>query len=376
MKVLLLGEYPPIASFTASHGYWLAQYLKEHDVGIYIVSDGWHIGKNFRCQIEADDFQYLNSINPRFFSIDPLQLGSFGTGDQPHHPRLVSLALDVYQRYGFDLIYTNLLPTYGAAAFTLKQIINIPLVISHHQSNLYNIINDPYLETFMKIILQAADLVLDYPDKFDYRRFLGLKNSQEMIPLGVISNHVEDWNADLPVITNDLPTLLLTGNIDYLQKIRNTLRILENIDCKFNLLLSCSGSGVVKIKSALVESDLCDNFYDLGVLAPWRQVNLYKKADLIIPTAVFGLTSIFDPGFIYQLMSIQKSCVLTSEYVNDSSYLTLDDTNLLIIDDDFAKKITSQLQSPDLFTKLGEKAKNDYQKVNQSKLFALMKGVI
>lgn len=376
MKVLLLGQYPPFASLTATQGYWLAQYLQTHGADVNVVSDGWHVESNFRCRVEADDFSYLNSSNPRFFSIDPLHAGSYGTDSEPHQPRLVSLALDVYERYGFDLIYTNLLPTYSSAAFTLKQITGKPLVVTHHQDNFEQIFFDSYLETFTNHILKNADLVLSYPKQNSFFNLIGVK-TQEMIPLGVVDESTyTDLVTAIPGRDQNLPTILITGNVDYSTYINFAVNILCEIPCKFNLLLSCGGKNVSLFKQMLANSKLADQVLDLGVLAPWRQPGLYKNVDLIIPGNLLSLNSTFDPGVIFQLMSLGKACVLSPDQLNISSYLKLDASNTLIIDGDFGDAVKSFLDNPEMITACGRQAKTDYAKVDQRKLIDLLKGVL
>lgn len=385
MKVLLLSAYPPLSSFTAAHGYWLAHYLKDAGVEVCVVSDGWDSNPHQRCWIESNDFHSLTSNNPKFFSLDPLQSYDLGDRDRERHPRLVSLALDVFQRYGFDLIYTNLLPRYATAAYTVKQITGKPLVVTHHPPDFEQIIYDSYLETYTHHILQNADLVLGYPEKFSLFNRIGVEKYQEMMPLGItLGSERTEFSPEKKPMSDqgkkfdpNLPSVLITGDVDYAPHVRQAAYRLGLIEGEINLLLACNGEKLSNFKKALADTSLAERTFDLGALAPWQMVNLFKESTLVISTPLIRISAKYDPALTYQLMSLGIPPVLTEFLLKNSSssFLNLNSSNYVYIDHNIEDVFSKLLKNSKQIAKLGKNAQAEYQKIDQNLLLNILKGV-
>lgn len=379
MKVLFIVEYPPLASDTAAQGYWLANHLKNQGIEVYVVSDGWHVCSEYRAKIKAADFEYLNGANPRFFSIDPLQRGRYGAEFEPHIPRLVNLALEVYQRYGFDMIYSNSLNIYAMAAFTVKEITKKPLIISHFGTNLSQILFNPALEKYFRYILGNTDLILSRTDQQGVYQQAGAVHLQETVPLGGIAISPEselkklDAEVNIDVLDASLPMIMVMGNVDYAQGCHFFIKYLESIKSDFRLALSCYGPALSNLHGILKASKFGSEYLDFGPMPPWERVKMFVKAALTIPTGLVDVSGNFDPTIISEIMSIGKAPVILEVYRSLYPELLLNDSNSIAIHD--LQRIDHLLHTPTELTMLGNNALKEYQNMPIASLVDVFKGV-
>ncbi len=373
LKILFIGEYPPIASNLSTQGYWTVQTLLAAGHQVYVVSDGWHLKKEYRYAISPHELELVNN-NYRYYSLDPIQKSRTQLGDEVIIPRLVSLALDVYERFSFDFIYSNSLERYAPAAYILKGLVKKPVIVSHFNANLGLIIHDPYLESFFQQMIRSFELVVAGPGQRSIYQEFGVTNIVEDILINRDFNfNSNSFNLKFP---DDYPIIALTGQMKTKQKCRYIVNQLEQINGQFYLVLAFCGYAALTLRKLLYDSKLKDRIIDLGALPPWYEMEVIKKSDL---TFTVGNWTV-EPGY-FNTLEIGKIMAggkppLIFPCLPASCFMTTPDNSIIINNNDLVDSITKLLSNPVVIKEKGDNAKLSYASLNNKTLNDIFEEVI
>lgn len=366
MRILIIGEYPPLAGTVSAQGYWAAQSLQHAGHDVYVVSDGWHTDEEFRIQMTGSDLMYLNSKNPRFYSIDPLQNGRTKQKKDEHLPRLVSLALDVHERYDCDLIYTNALEVYTMAAHTVKKITGLPLIVSHFESNLEPTLYDPYLETYLCHILNDVDRVVAGPGQKSVYEYICPERTTELL----LSYDYFSSGDCLPSLQaeNDIPIIVLTDVINRPQFCAYIVDFFEQVKSEFILVIACYGLAAQHLRD-LFKTSRVKNIVELGPPSPWCEFELMQKSTLVLPTTLFYPSKDYsNPEIILRLMASGTAPILLSQ---GNQLYPVSKENSFLVESDLLQTVEDILRNPEIAKAKGLAAKASYEIYHQTANIAI-----
>ncbi|HEU5383259.1 MAG TPA: glycosyltransferase, partial [Ktedonobacteraceae bacterium] len=189
----------PYSGGVSKDNQWLAYTLASAGFHVHVVTNAEEVENQYRC-LPWSPFPALPegcSGSITVHSTSKAERRHYIPYANPFVTKLASIATEVIQTYGCDLIYSYYLEPYVLAASLASQWTGVPFGMRHAGSDVGALLQSPELQTAYRQVILAADYVVATPAT--YRSFLHLGVPQERLffpagpclPPNVFTPHAE-----------------------------------------------------------------------------------------------------------------------------------------------------------------------------------------
>jgi len=376
MKICLISKYPPIEGGISSNTYWLAKGLGEKGHEVHIITNSLEVENEYREKFDINDPNYTPK-NVFVHSTDPSPTIEANPSHIPfskiYCEKLASLAIQVIEEHGIDIIDSWYLLPYSVSGFLAKSFTNVPQIVRHGGSDLGRLYPSPYLNNLLVKVIQSADAVITNDKMVDFFENIGL-HSSKIVPMQEMIVDIQAFNPE--VISLDLKNNITTQKyfqditiIGFIGKITHhfepkglceLLDVCSNIQEDFLLLFAANGKKLNHFKQLVKNYNLENKALFLDFLPPWQIPSLMKAC-----TCIVALEKNTSPIMGYHTSSIPAEalatgrCVLLSDALQKKEpYSNLKNgTELFVVDPNNTEEIREILErlikNPEIASTIG-----------------------
>lgn len=367
MNIMFLAKYPPIIGGESSKLYWLAKSLGERGHKCYIVSNCQE--KKSRCDLSLNDLEFLQpNKNIRLYSTSPLSITNIN--EKFTTERLSNLGLEIVANEPVDMIVGWYLMPYCSAAYNIGNITKKPYLIQHAGSDMFRILQDDSLKSFLLNVIQSASGILSYPSYFNFFKQFSDKVFLHRPQLDEDSfkktPDFEFSDYDLTEIEGKKKILFL-GKVTKPKGIYELLSAFEKINNNEEYALWIVGDD----SKELVKNKQVVSVYFLNQVPPWRIPGIIRASRMcVIPENNFGVVG-HTTRIPVESMICKTPIIISEEVKNKFLYQKLEENkNCLIVNPKdtniFSEKLELILEDDSVHTLLSEKG---YDFIAQSNNF-------
>lgn len=401
MRICFIGKHPPIQGGVSRDNFWASYALAREGFDVHVVTNAQEVERPFR---NLEDSWFSHPLHHSPFPVKGNLTVHSSTGSQkqsyipwanPFVTKLASIATDVIETYGCDLIYSYYLEPYAMAAYLASQWTGIPYGIRNAGSDVGRLFQCQQLQTSYRHVFRAADYV--FATESTFRRLLQLgvdfeklyfpiQNSlpteyfhPEASPLNVnelvevIRNALprDSYRGIMPSLLEknfdpSLPTIGIygkmgpaKGSFDLLQ----ALGKLRSEGLKFNFLALTQGHEpmVQEFVRMVKECALEEVTWLLPFIPHWSIPNFIRACTAVCFLERDFSIKIHSPGIPREVFACGTCLVLSHEIAQKHFYRDQfrDGTNIFLVDprniDELAAALRTALANPDASRKVGMK---------------------
>jgi glycosyltransferase involved in cell wall biosynthesis len=371
MNILVLSKYPPIEGGVSSKTYWLAKALGERGHKVFIVSNCWEVEPRFRENVD-DELQELEPKNVELFSTSP-EFRSSIPFSRYYESRIVSMALDVMNKYEIDVIYSHYLLPYGVSALMLKKLTNRPWVLRHAGSDITRLFSFSQLKSVFIECFRAADRIIGYTNtaqaltehNIPLTRVVPISQS---INLSEFHPNVAPFNFSEQNIGQDTSVFTYFGKISGLKKTNELVDAASQIkDKDFKIVFFTEiGRNTEILKSYAEEKNIGEKCAFYGFVPPWKVPSIMKASTCVVcpesDEAPYLPKGTHGPQIAREAMAVGKPAII-GKGVKDKGFYTgtTDNENILVVNPtdkhDFSEKLKYVIDNRQEIEELGRNAR-------------------
>lgn len=225
MKICFIGKYPPIQGGVSRDNLWASYALAQEGHNIHIVTNAQEVEYQFRTlegfykNHPTESLRTTNNGSVITHYSSRSKMHNHIPASNPLATKLSTMATNVIEEYGCDLIYSYYLEPYSVAAHLASNWTGIPYGIRHAGSDIGRLFQSPDLQAGYERIIRSADYV--FTSNSTTRRFLHLGVDFEKLYTPVPSSLPTDYfnplavpldiNALLSFMKESLPSSYYNG---------------------------------------------------------------------------------------------------------------------------------------------------------------------
>ncbi len=162
MKICLITKYPPIQGGVSTTSFWMAHGLAAHGHEVHVISNAEEAEIFYRTLPQKEQSETTEKNKP---------IIHFTTTNTPKHipfsriffTKLMSLGMDVCNKYGCDLIFSYYLEPYGMVGAFLSEIIGVPFVLRHAGSDISRLLGNENLRSAYTYAIKKSTIIITSP---------------------------------------------------------------------------------------------------------------------------------------------------------------------------------------------------------------------
>lgn len=165
MKICFITKYPPIQGGVSTTSYWLAHGLASSGHEVHVVTNSEEVESPYRTLPSEKNNQYKNINDHGHITVH------FTTEKTPKHipfskiyfTKLLSLGLDVCEKFGCDIVFAFYLEPYGIVGAIIADYLDVPLIVRHAGSDISRLFEDKNLMSAYAYSLKRATKIITSP---------------------------------------------------------------------------------------------------------------------------------------------------------------------------------------------------------------------
>ncbi|GAA2989753.1 hypothetical protein GCM10010519_24390 [Streptomyces lactacystinicus] len=333
----MVGKYPPIQGGVSAQTYWLTHQLAALGHQVHVVTNADEVEASYRIHMLPGDREQLTGDYPGggavrvHTTVQPPGLAHIPYAN-PYTTKLASLAADVTDAYGCDIIIGWYLEPYGFAASLAARWTNRPLAVRHAGSDLGRLAQQPDRGRAYWELLRRADLVLTGSplirtmlaggvDPGRIHTGAGASWPDVFGPAGQtldIPRLLTELGDDASTFDPQLPTIGVYGKIGTVKgtpQLINALARLDRDGRRFNLVFLSGnhGSAAEELASYLDRRGLTHRATMLPFLAPWRVPSFLRACTAVAVLENRFPIAIHQPTTALEVLSTGTCLVVSAE---------------------------------------------------------------
>jgi glycosyltransferase involved in cell wall biosynthesis len=171
MNICFICKYPPIEGGVSMHGYWSARGLAERGHKVFVVTNANEVEANFRIRLSQADLEPGGEYAKEFpetsgavkvISTDPPDRSRlyYVPLNNPTVTRLATIATNIIRAENCKVIFAYYFEPYGLAAHLASLWTQVPYVLKHAGSDLFNLTLLEDLQTAYVEVMKGANRVI------------------------------------------------------------------------------------------------------------------------------------------------------------------------------------------------------------------------
>ena len=360
MRILMIVKYLPIQGGVSIQNYWLAQTFAELGHEVVVLTNANEVEEEYRIQLSDDDKSKLTG----FRKVDSIKVISTELDENEFHvpyskafgSKLLSLGLEIVEKFHPDFIYAHYVEPYGVVAMNLSAITGIPYTIKHAGSDLGKLSLLPQFKTLHEQVYRRASLVVTQGKHHSYFDKIGVR-TEKLTVLGF-----KPWPADVfaptePARYEGVCELLIygkTGRSKGTDQLLDALSLYGKDQPPIKVTAYWGGKHFLKYKEKILSLGLIERkLLELRPYVPhWRIAEAVKKSHAVLYLENNFKISIHGPGIPFEVLGSGRPMVTTEEIACKYSDL-IEESNSEIIKG-------TPLRAEDLLSSLSRIAQRDY----------------